>query len=65
MTSLNPLFTVEQQLKETIHANMKVTDEEAYQRALSSDAASGYPPTGKPPQAVSHTNSLVVCANVW
>jgi peptide/nickel transport system ATP-binding protein len=35
MTSLNPLFTVEQQLKETIHANMKVTDEEAYQRALS------------------------------
>ncbi|NMV12993.1 ABC transporter ATP-binding protein, partial [Vibrio parahaemolyticus] len=35
MTSLNPLFTVEQQLKETIHANMKVSDEEAYQRALS------------------------------
>jgi peptide/nickel transport system ATP-binding protein len=34
MTSLNPLFTVERQLKETIHANMKVTDEEAYQRAL-------------------------------
>ncbi|QMV12881.1 dipeptide ABC transporter ATP-binding protein [Vibrio spartinae] len=34
MTSLNPLFTVEQQLKETIHANMKVTDEEADQRAL-------------------------------
>jgi len=35
MTSLNPLFTVEQQLKETIHANMKVSDEEAYKRALS------------------------------
>ncbi|MCG6283411.1 ATP-binding cassette domain-containing protein, partial [Vibrio diabolicus] len=35
MTSLNPLFTVEQQLKETIHANMKVSDDEAYQRALS------------------------------
>ncbi|USD41075.1 ABC transporter ATP-binding protein [Vibrio sp. SCSIO 43135] len=35
MTSLNPLFTVEQQLTETIHANMKVTEEEAYQRALS------------------------------
>jgi len=35
MTSLNPLFTVEQQLKETIHANMKVSDEQAYQRALS------------------------------
>ncbi|WED21875.1 ABC transporter ATP-binding protein [Vibrio sp. JC009] len=34
MTSLNPLFTVEQQLKETIHANMKVSDEEAYERAL-------------------------------
>lgn len=34
MTSLNPLFTVEQQLKETIHANMKVSDQEAYQRAL-------------------------------
>ncbi|GAD80462.1 dipeptide ABC transporter ATP-binding protein [Vibrio ezurae] len=34
MTSLNPLFTVEQQLKETIHANMKVSDEEAYQRSL-------------------------------
>lgn len=35
MTSLNPLFTIEQQLKETIHANMVVSDEEAYQRALS------------------------------
>lgn len=35
MTSLNPLFTVEHQLTETIHANMKVTEEEAYQRALS------------------------------
>lgn len=35
MTSLNPLFTVEHQLKETIHANMKVSDEEAYQRSLS------------------------------
>ncbi|QIA64578.1 dipeptide ABC transporter ATP-binding protein [Vibrio astriarenae] len=35
MTSLNPLFTVEQQLKETIHANMNVSDEEAYERALS------------------------------
>ncbi|UUM30666.1 dipeptide ABC transporter ATP-binding protein [Vibrio japonicus] len=34
MTSLNPLFTVEQQLKETIHANMDVSDEEAYQRSL-------------------------------
>ncbi|MEZ9886264.1 ATP-binding cassette domain-containing protein, partial [Vibrio splendidus] len=34
MTSLNPLFTVEQQLKETIHANMKVSDQEAYQRSL-------------------------------
>ncbi|MCL4120253.1 UNVERIFIED_CONTAM: hypothetical protein GTU68_047572 [Idotea baltica] len=34
MTSLNPLFTVEQQLKETIHANMKVSDAEAYQRSL-------------------------------
>ncbi|MCE0493705.1 dipeptide ABC transporter ATP-binding protein [Vibrio salinus] len=34
MTSLNPLFTVEQQLKETIHANMKVSDREAYQRSL-------------------------------
>jgi peptide/nickel transport system ATP-binding protein len=35
MTSLNPLFTVEQQLKETIHANMNVSDSEAYDRALS------------------------------
>ncbi|PMJ99143.1 ABC transporter ATP-binding protein [Vibrio sp. 10N.261.55.A7] len=35
MTSLNPLFTVEQQLTETIHANMKVSDDEAYERALS------------------------------
>lgn len=34
MTSLNPLFTVEQQLKETIHANMSVSDEEAEKRAL-------------------------------
>ncbi|PMO69801.1 ABC transporter ATP-binding protein [Vibrio breoganii] len=34
MTSLNPLFTVEQQLKETIHANMKVSDEDAYKRSL-------------------------------
>jgi len=35
MTSLNPLFTVEQQLTETIHANLKVSAEEAYSRALS------------------------------
>lgn len=30
-----PLFTVEHQLTETIHANMQVSAEEAYQRALS------------------------------
>lgn len=30
MTSLNPLFTVEHQLTETIHANMKVSEKEAY-----------------------------------
>ncbi len=35
MTSLNPLFTVEHQLTETIHANMQGSAEEAYQRALS------------------------------
>lgn len=35
MTSLNPLFTIEHQLKETIHTNMKVSDSEAYERALS------------------------------
>jgi peptide/nickel transport system ATP-binding protein len=34
MTSLNPLFTVEKQLTETIRANLKVTGKEAYQRAL-------------------------------
>ncbi|TEW54630.1 ABC transporter ATP-binding protein [Psychromonas sp. RZ22] len=34
MTSLNPLFTVEQQLLETIHANLKVTHQEALQRAI-------------------------------
>ncbi|MCF7353511.1 ABC transporter ATP-binding protein [Vibrio sp. CK2-1] len=34
MTSLNPLFTVEHQLTETIHANMKVSEKEAYERAL-------------------------------
>lgn len=35
MTSLNPLFTIEHQLTETIHANMQVSAQEAYQRALS------------------------------
>ncbi len=35
MTSLNPLFTVENQLPETIHANMQGSAEAAYQRALS------------------------------
>ncbi len=34
MTSLNPLFTVEQQLTETIVTNLKVTQQEAYKRAL-------------------------------
>ncbi|PID43925.1 MAG: ABC transporter ATP-binding protein [Gammaproteobacteria bacterium] len=34
MTSLNPLFTVEHQIKETIHANMDVSDQEAYDRSL-------------------------------
>jgi len=35
MTSLNPLFTVEQQLLETIHANLTLTNEQANERALS------------------------------
>ncbi|MCP5079312.1 MAG: ABC transporter ATP-binding protein [Psychromonas sp.] len=35
MTSLNPLFTVEQQLLETIHANLQLTNEQANERALS------------------------------
>ncbi|OAN16906.1 ABC transporter ATP-binding protein [Photobacterium jeanii] len=34
MTSLNPLFTVEQQLTETILTNLDVTPQQAYQRAL-------------------------------
>jgi len=34
MTSLNPLFTVERQLTETIRANLKVSGKQAYQRAL-------------------------------
>jgi len=34
MTSLNPLFTVEQQLLETIHANLDLSHQEAQQRAL-------------------------------
>lgn len=34
MTSLNPLFTIEEQLKETILCNMAVSDKEAYQRSL-------------------------------
>ncbi|MBB1274158.1 ABC transporter ATP-binding protein [Psychromonas sp. SR45-3] len=34
MTSLNPLFTVEQQLLETIHANLNVTQDEALKRAI-------------------------------
>ncbi|OOF09265.1 ABC transporter ATP-binding protein [Salinivibrio sp. PR5] len=34
MTSLNPLFTVEQQLTETILTNLNVTQQQAYQRAL-------------------------------
>ena len=34
MTSLNPLFTVEQQLVETIHANLDVSQKEALERAI-------------------------------
>ncbi|PSW13061.1 ABC transporter ATP-binding protein [Photobacterium sanctipauli] len=34
MTSLNPLFTVEQQLTETIVTNLKVSQDEALKRAL-------------------------------
>lgn len=34
MTSLNPLFTIEQQLTETIRTNLDVTEKEAFQRAL-------------------------------
>jgi len=34
MTSLNPLFTIERQITETIRANLKVTKKEAFQRAL-------------------------------
>jgi ATPase components of various ABC-type transport systems, contain duplicated ATPase len=35
MTSLNPLFTVEQQLTETIITNLNLTSQQAYQRAIS------------------------------
>ena len=35
MTSLNPLFTVEQQLLETIHANLQLSSQQAKQRAIS------------------------------
>ncbi|AGH81394.1 peptide ABC transporter, ATP-binding protein [Psychromonas sp. CNPT3] len=35
MTSLNPLFTIEKQITETILANLDVSKEEAYTRALS------------------------------
>ncbi|WP_369434290.1 dipeptide ABC transporter ATP-binding protein [Psychromonas sp. MME1] len=35
MTSLNPLFTVEQQITETILANLDVSPEDAFSRALS------------------------------
>ena len=34
MTSLNPLFTIERQITETILANLNVTSTQAYQRAL-------------------------------
>ncbi|WP_409438834.1 dipeptide ABC transporter ATP-binding protein [Psychromonas sp. GE-S-Ul-11] len=34
MTSLNPLFTVEQQLLETIHANLNVSQSDAIARAI-------------------------------
>jgi len=43
MTSLNPLFTVEQQLLETIHANLAVSQEEALQRAINLMAQVGIP----------------------
>lgn len=43
MTSLNPLFTVEQQLVETILANTEATAEQAFDKALSLMAAVGIP----------------------
>jgi len=43
MTSLNPLFTVEQQLVETIVANTAATAEQAFEKALSLMAAVGIP----------------------
>ncbi len=43
MTSLNPLFTVERQLVETILANTDLTREAAFAKALSLMAAVGIP----------------------
>ncbi|MFO6422012.1 dipeptide ABC transporter ATP-binding protein [Motilimonas sp. KMU-193] len=43
MTSLNSLFTIEQQMVETVLANLDVTREQAYQRALDMLAAVGIP----------------------
>ncbi|KLV07831.1 ABC transporter ATP-binding protein [Photobacterium aquae] len=43
MTSLNPLFTVEQQLTETILCNLNVSHDEALKRALSLMAQVGIP----------------------
>ena len=43
MTSLNPLFTVEQQLVETMLANTELKADEAYEKALELMAAVGIP----------------------
>nr|WP_233073142.1 ABC transporter ATP-binding protein [Motilimonas eburnea] len=43
MTSLNSLFTIEQQMVETVLANMDVSREQAYQRSLDMLAAVGIP----------------------
>nr|WP_232800544.1 ABC transporter ATP-binding protein [Motilimonas sp. E26] len=43
MTSLNTLFTIEQQMIETVLANEKVTREEAYQRSIDMLNAVGIP----------------------
>lgn len=43
MTSLNPLFTVEQQLVETMLANTELKPDEAYEKALELMEAVGIP----------------------
>jgi peptide/nickel transport system ATP-binding protein len=65
LTSLNPLFTVKQQLVETIQAHLGLSDAEAEQARGGPDRPVGIPEPGAHGRTSIRTSSPAACGSAW